>query len=159
VRGQGELTAEDKQAIAAHKPALMALLRAEAEEEARPCRRCGSTVKRCYWFHFRDGRKQIKLECGTCSTPVKFLAQTPENIARADAGTNPTAALDLLMLLEERGIRAFVDVHGELHFEPERLPEDLRLLERQCRGLLVSMLSKSRPVAAERNEHANGTKR
>lgn len=106
--------------------------------QRRACSKHPDAGIKATWLLMRDGRKAIRGECSRCGHWLGALPMTAENIALANQHSDPTAVLSFLMRLEEQGIQ--VKKVGEfLEFDPPLTPE-LRALERQCRGLLVSML-------------------
>jgi hypothetical protein len=110
--------------------------RAAARRTRRDTRR-----SRAHWLCQRDGRKAIRGECAVCGRWVGTLPDTPENRALADAGTDRTALLTLLMSCEDLGITVR-RVNGNLVFDPPgKMTPVLWRLERQCRGTLRSCLS------------------
>jgi hypothetical protein len=56
-----------------------------AAAREQPCIRCGSVERRVGWMVFTSGRRHLRLTCTGCSAALGFLAQTPPNIALADA--------------------------------------------------------------------------
>lgn len=52
------------------------------------CASCGTTDSpRLRWQTLADGRLAIRAECAACRRWIKFVAQTAETIAEADAST------------------------------------------------------------------------
>ncbi len=50
------------------------------------CSACGVDVApRVSWQQIAGGRRHIRAECPRCGGYLKFLPQTPENVALADA--------------------------------------------------------------------------
>jgi hypothetical protein len=41
------------------------------------------------WQTFNDGRKHIKATCAKCGRFLRYLEQTPEHVAQADAAPVP----------------------------------------------------------------------
>lgn len=97
-----------------------------------------------YWIVQIDSRRSIRGECSVCQAWVGTLPKTPENIKLADAGTDRGALLSFLTGLEDRGITVTREGRGLVYNPP--LTPDLWSLERQCRGLLWSMLIEERPT-------------
>lgn len=104
------------------------------------CSRCQGTDTIVYWRVIRTGEKRIGCDCRACGASIRLLPHTEENMRKAAEGTEPGGLLRLLIELEDRNIR--VRRNGDsLEYAPIPLPPSLRRLERQCMGLLVSMLS------------------
>jgi hypothetical protein len=48
------------------------------------CRRCGAAdVPRLAWQQCRNGRWHLRADCQICGAFLKYLAQTPDNLALA----------------------------------------------------------------------------
>jgi hypothetical protein len=110
------------------------------------CDRCHSRDVALSWQQVSNGGKRIRAECRRCGRFVKFLPETPENVAAADAAASPTALLDVLTRLEEAGVnldhdgrRVWVRWEGG-----QRLPSDLRTLIHQCSHSLAQLLGDTR---------------
>ena len=109
-------------------------------EPGERCRACGSAEVAVYWRMLRAGDRRIGCDCTRCGRVIRMLPHTTENARKADAGTDPGGILRFLIELEDRGIR--VRRKGErLEYSPIPLPASLHRLQRQCMGLLSSMLS------------------
>lgn len=96
-----------------------------------------------YWLSQRDGRRSIRGECGQCGRWLGALPLSDENRRKADANTDPAALLKFLTTLEDRGITV-TRKDDRLTYAPQLTP-DLWRIERQCKGLLLSMLIEGNP--------------
>lgn len=108
------------------------------------CREHPGAGIKATWISMRDGRKAIRGECAKCGAWLGALPLTNEYKALADQGSDKAALLSFLMRIDEQGIEVR-KVHGDLQFS-RPLPPDLWALERQCRGVLISMLVAENPT-------------
>jgi len=54
----------------------------ESTPLALVCRRCGlETFPRVEWQEFAGGKRHLRASCAACGGYIKFLPQTPENVA------------------------------------------------------------------------------
>jgi hypothetical protein len=110
------------------------------------CDRCHSRDIALSWQQLANGAKRIRAECRHCHGFIKFMPETPENVAAADAAASPTALLDVLTRLEEAGVN--LDSDGRRVWvrweDGQRLPSDLRTLIHQCSHSLAKLLGDTR---------------
>jgi hypothetical protein len=107
----------------------------------RRCHQCGGTELRAVWLRQSDNRRAIRGTCARCGSWVGALPLTPENVALADAGSDPSALLTFLIALDAAGVSVRLE-GGRLLFDPrDRMTRELFDLERQCRGQLHAMLT------------------
>jgi hypothetical protein len=113
------------------------------------CYRCGGRDVALSWQQLANGARRIRAECRWCRGFVKFMPETPENVAAADATASPTALLDVLTRLEEAGVN--LDSDGRRVWvrweDGRRLPPDLRALIHQCSNSLAKLLGDTRSPA------------
>lgn len=56
------------------------------------CSRCAATDFSFRWQTFANGTRHIRVNCGRCGTYVRYVPQTAENLARADAAAAGSAS-------------------------------------------------------------------
>lgn len=94
---------------------------------AAPCFLCGGTDTRLVWQTFQDQRRHLRLECGGCAKFVKYVRQTPVNLATADGlAATPTATDDAGVLLVE--VRQLTDACRRKAAESPNLHRRLALV-------------------------------
>src|SRR5262249_17193324 len=106
------------------------------------CDRCHSRDIALFWQQLANGAKRIRAECRRCQGFIKFMPESAENVAVADAAASPTALLDVLTRLGEAGVN--LDSDGRRVWvrweDGQRLPSDLRTLIHQCSHSLAKLL-------------------
>jgi hypothetical protein len=146
------LTGGDVKLSAAHRTAVRGELARrgvalpdEAPPRPRQCLRCGGTEMRLSW-HQCGGKgkvRQIRAECQRCRRFTGFAAQTPANVAEADANAAPAALLDVLTMAEALGVELTSD--GQyVRMEPwDKVTPDLRTLVKMSQHALLAMLPRT----------------
>lgn len=111
----------------------------------RRCSQCGGSELRAVWLRQRDNRRAIRGTCARCGSWVGALPLTAENIALADASSDPSALLSFLIAIDAAGVEVRLEGDRLVYDPPHKMTRELRDLERQCRGHLHAMLTPSGP--------------
>jgi hypothetical protein len=110
------------------------------------CDRCGAREANLAWHELSGGRRQIRATCAACGGFVKFVAQTPENVALANAVQPSAGLLDALLQAEIDGVEL---VHRFGRVEPvpyHGASPRLRNLVRQSQHALLRHLLQRKAV-------------
>jgi uncharacterized protein (DUF3820 family) len=110
----------------------------------RPCDRCGPGAGVIvHWQELRSGTKRLRVDCRRCGAFLTYPPMVSPYTTMADANKSETAVLDVLMRLDDLGVRLRSDGKAVWLDQADRqVPPDLRALVRSCSHELARLLGR-----------------